>query len=94
MKTYDVSRWTTAEKVVLGHLVSLTVDHSPQTQPMNSDLTFCALSFHKKSTGFKVSDFTFDTEVQKFKAKVELFFKYTPRDQPLCLLDANEGQSL
>ena len=70
-----VSRWTTADEVDLGHLVSLTVDHSPQTQLMDSDLTLCVLSFHKKSI-FKVSDFTFDTEVQKFKAKVELFFKY------------------
>ena len=92
MKTYDVSHWTTAEEVDLGHLVSLTVDHSPQTQPMNSDLKFCALSFHK-STGIKVSDFTFNTEVQKWKQRWS-FSSNTPPDQPLCLLHANEGKSL
>lgn len=89
VKAYDVCLWTAAGEIDPGHLVSLTANASLQAEPIQSELTLYVLGYDTKSI-LQVSDFTFDTEEHKFRAKLEVFFQYSS-DQPLCLLDTDEG---
>ena len=70
-------------------LLSLTANASSEAEPIESELTLYVLVFDNKGV-LQVSHFTFDTEEQGYKAKLELFFQYTS-EQPLCLLDTGEG---
>ena len=68
---HDVSFWSPVELTEVGRLVSLTTKAGTENEQLGINTSILSLSFDKK-TIFKVSQFDFDSQQKRYKARLEI----------------------